>query len=504
MIEIKENFKHDLKSSLVIFLIALPLCIGIAVASQTPVISGLVAGIIGGLVTGFLSRSQVSVSGPAAGMVVVVISALTYLGGFSALLLALFISGLIQILFGVLKFGDLGNYIPTSVVKGMLSGIGVIFIVKQVPHLFGYDSEYLGGDVLTLSIFNGSIHYGAIIIGVISLSILWLSNKSSKNEKSFFSFLPAPIVVVVVAILVNKAFSMWFPQLYLDGSHVVNINYRGGVSQFIGELTFPDWSVITNYKIYLAAIFIALMTSIETLINIEASDRSDVFRRYTSKNRELVAQGVGNSLSGLLGGLPITSVVVRTNLNISSGAQTQLSTVLHGLWLLVAAIFLANFLGIIPVASISAILLTLGWKMASVKSFKKMKNKGKNQFVPFVVTVLGIVFLNLLWGILIGLFVSFVYILRSKSVKAMVLVNEGNHYLLRFYKDVSFLNKPILTRLLKSVPAHSKLLLDGGHGTYIDADIIDLLEDFLETAKLRHIDVEIRKSPLAINPFFKG
>jgi carbonic anhydrase len=246
------------------------------------------------------------------------------------------------------------------------------------------------------------------------------------------------------------------------------------------------------------------MTSIETLINIEASDRSDVFRRYTSKNRELVAQGVGNSLSGLLGGLPITSVVVRTNLNISSGAQTQLSTVLHGLWLLVAAIFLANFLGIIPVASISAILLTLGWKMASVKSFKKMKNKGKNQFVPFVVTVLGIVFLNLLWGILIGLFVSFVYILRSKSVKAMVLVNDGNHYLLRFYKDVSFLNKPILTRLLKSVPAHSKLLLDGGHGTYIDADIIDLLEDFLETAKLRHIDVEIRKSPLAINPFFKG
>ena len=505
MTVVKENLKYDLKSSLVIFLIALPLCIGIAVASQTPVISGLIAGIIGGIVTGFFSRSQVSVSGPAAGMVVVVISTLTYLGGFPALLLALFISGIIQIIFGLLKLGEFGNYIPTSVIKGMLSGIGIIFIIKQIPHLFGYDSGDFGDHQLNLELFQGSIHYGAIIIGIISLSILWLSNKIEKrNESSFLSYLPAPVIVVAVGIIVNKAFALWMPQLFLDGSHVVNINYRGGFAQFLGELTFPDWSQLSNSKIYFAALFIALITSIESLLNIEASDRADVFKRYTSKNRELVAQGIGNSLSGLCGGLPITSVVVRTNLNINSGARSKLSTIFHGVWLLIAALFLANFLGVIPVASISAILLSLGWKMASLKTFKKIKQKGRNQFVPFVVTVLGIVLLNILWGVLIGLFVSSVYILKSKSVKAMVLVNEGNNYLLQFYKDVSFLNKPILTRLLKSVPAHSKLFIDGGQGTYIDADIIDLLEDFLETAKMKHINVEVKKTPLALNSFFKG
>ena len=504
MLEMKENFKHDLKSSLVVFLIALPMCIGIAVASQTPVISGIVAGIIGGIVTGLLSRSQISVSGPAAGMVVAVIAALEYLGGFPPFLLALFFAGLIQIAFGVFKFGVMGNYISTSVIKGMLTGIGIIFIIKQIPHLLGHDKEFLGDELITLGSANlGSIHLGSVIIAALSLFILILNERAVAKGKSYFGSFPAPIVVVALGIVLNKVFQIYFPEMALTGDHVVNINYKNGVSQFLGELTFPDWNNLNNPKIYIAALLLALMASIESILNIEASDRSDLFKRYTSKNRELVAQGVGNTLSGLLGGIPITSLVVRTTTNINSGAQTKLSTILHGVWLLIAAIFLAKFIGVIPVASISAILLLMGWKIASPTRFFKMKQKGNKQFVPFLVTVLGIVFFNILYGVLIGLLVSFFYIMRSKSIKAMVLVNDGDYFLLRFYKDVSFLNKPILTRLLKSVPNNSKLLIDSGHGTYIDADIIDLLEDFLDTAKLKNIKVEIKKSSLAINPFFK-
>ncbi len=504
MTELKQTLKHDLKSSLVIFLIALPLCIGIAVASGAPVISGLVAGIIGGIVTGLFSRSQVSVSGPAAGMVVVVVSAISYLGGFNAFLLALFFSGILQILFGTLKLGELGNYIPTSVVKGMLSGIGIIFIIKQLPHLAGIDNFYFGIESAKLELIEwNQIQYGAVIVGLVSLGILAVNEKVEKS-KVIFSFLPAPIIVVIVAIIINKIFDSAFPSLFLKEEHVVNLNYNRGFTSFLGELSFPDWSLLQEQKIYIAAFFIALMTSIETLLNIEASDRSDVFKRYTSKNKELVAQGIGNSLSGLLGGLPITSLVIRTAMNINSGAQSKKSTIFQGIWLFISALLLVNFISLIPISSIAAILLVLGWKMASVKTFQKMKNKGLNQFVPFLVTVLGIVIFNILYGVILGLLVSLYYIMRSKSVKAMVLVNDDTYYLLRFYKDVSFLNKPILTRLLKSVPKDSKLLIDGGQGLYIDSDIIELLTDFLDTAKLKNIDVEVKKSSLAISSFFKG
>lgn len=505
MLLTKESFKCDFKSSLVVSLIALPLCIGIAIASGTPVLSGLVAGVVGGVLTGLLSRSQVSVDGPAAGMVVIVTLTLNYLGGFPAFLLALFLSGLIQMMFGFLKLGKIGDYIPNSVIKGLLSGIGIIFIVKQVPHFFGYDLDFLGDESLHFTgIDLNNYHLGSVVIGLISLTILGLSEIKISKLSKIFDFLPAPIIVVLIGIGLNAIFSSQMPVFYLEKSHLVNLNYHGGISGFLNELTFPDWSFISDKRVFIAAAFIAVMTSIESLINIEASDGLDPFRRYTSKNRELVAQGAGNTVSGLLGGLPITSVIIRTTLNIKSGAQTKLSTIMHGVWLLIAAVFFVGFIEMIPVASIAAILLVLGWKMASVKTFHKMKRKGKNQFIPYIVTVLGIVFANILYGVIAGLFVSFIYIMRSKSVKAMVLVNNGSDYLLRFYKDVSFLNKPILTRLLKSVPAGSKLLIDGGHGTFIDDDIIGLLEDFLETAEHRNIKVEIRKSTLAINPFFKG
>lgn len=502
MIEIKENFKHDLKSSVVIFLIALPLCIGIAIASGTPVISGIIAGVVGGIVTGILSRSQVSVDGPAAGMVAIVALVLSYLGGFPAFLTALFFAGLIQVLFGLLRLGQIGDYIPNSVIRGLLSGIGIIFILKQIPHFLGHDSEFLVERSIDWGSFEflRSFHLGSIAIGLSSLLVLLLAESKNKKCSTFFSLLPAAVWTVVLGIILNYLFKIFAPSLFLDTSHVVRLNYEHGR----GGLTAPDWTQVFNSKMYLAALFLALMTSIESLINVEASDRMDTFKRYTSKNRELVAQGIGNSFSGLLGGIPITSVIVRTSLNIRSGAKTKLSTILHGCWLLIAVVFFSSVIELIPIASISAILLVLGWKMASLPSFLKMKNKGNHQFVPFMITVLGIVFFNILWGVLLGILVSFIFMMKSKSIKAMVLVNDGKSYLLRFYKDVSFLNKPILTRLLKSVPPHSKLLIDGGQGTYIDTDIIDLLEDFLETAKHKNIDVEIRKSSLAINPFFKG
>ncbi|MEJ7693884.1 SulP family inorganic anion transporter, partial [Daejeonella sp.] len=415
--------KNDIPSGLVVFLVALPLCLGIALASGAPLFSGIIAGIIGGTVVASFSGSSLSVSGPAAGLTVIVINSISTLGSFEVFLLAVAIAGVLQIILGVLKAGIIGYYFPSNVIKGMLAAIGIILILKQIPHAVGYDADSEGdfdffqadgeNTFSAISSALSHIHPGAIAIALVSLFILIMWDRPFLQRISFFKLVPGALLVVVLGVVMNEVFRMSNPELYLAGDKLVQLPVASSAAGFIGQFTLPDFSGLTNYNVYVVAITIAIIASLESLLSVEAADKLDPYKRNTPTNRELMAQGLGNFVSGMIGGLPLTAVIVRTSANINSGAKTKLSAIIHGILLLVSVIGFASILNKIPLACLAALLLVVGYKLAKVSLFKSMYRLGWNQFLPFVVTVVAIQFSDLLKGIAIGMAVSLFFILRS-------------------------------------------------------------------------------------------
>ncbi len=483
------KLKYDIPSSIVVFLVALPLCLGVALASGAPLLSGIISGIIGGIVVGIISQSHTSVSGPAAGLAAVVFSSISKLGAFEIFLLAVVIAGIIQLISGVFKAGFIANYIPSNVIKGLLAAIGIILILKQIPHIVGFDKDpeddfsffQKDGENTFSELLNvfSYFSWGAIIISVISLLILIYWNKTPLQRIKFF---PASLFVVILGVVINTIYQNYFPALSISSTHLVSIPKFENASSLI---TLPAFHHITNYEVWLVAISIAIIASLETLLNIEAIENIDPHKRQNSPNRELVAQGVGNIFSGLIGGIPITSVIVRSSVNIHSGAATKLSTILHGVFLLVSVLLISPFLNLIPFASLAAILLLTGYKLAKVSLFKEMYQKGFNQFIPFVVTIIAIVFTDLLIGVLIGSCVSIFYLLKSNYSNPFTFEREvlstGETLRIELPNQVSFLNKASIKDTLWNIPQNSKLIIDAASSKYVDNDVLDIIHDFKKT-----------------------
>lgn len=498
------SISANLSSSLVVFLVALPLCLGIALASNAPLFSGLIAGIIGGIVVGVFSGSHVSVSGPAAGLTVIVATAIGKLPMFEAFLLAVVIAGMLQIILGYCKAGILGDYIPSSVIKGMLTAIGIILIFKQFPHLIGYDADFDGDESFeqldhenTFSEISKALHYitpVAVIIGIISIGIQILWDKILVKKSKIFKLIPAPLVVVLIGVAFNQYCIQNLPSYALQAEQMVSIPQAKTTQEFFSFFTFPQWSFISNYQVWIIALTIAIVASLESLLSIEAADALDPYKRVTPTNRELRAQGIGNIVSGLLGGLPITSVIVRTSANVNAGAKNKLSTISHGILLLLSVAFIPKLLNYIPLCSLAAILIYTGYKLANPSLFKAIYKKGWDQFLPFIITLVAIVLTDLLKGIIIGVAVGLFFVIRSNFKTAVFVVNDDNKYLFRLRKDVSFLNKPIIKQKLEEVPENAYVLIDASRADFIDKDVIEVIEYFLLHAHLKNIKVDIKKS----------
>jgi len=503
---ILNNLKYDAPAGLVVFLVALPLCLGIALASGAPLFSGLIAGIIGGVIISLFSGSEISVSGPAAGLAVIVATAIQNLGSFRLFLLAVAISGLIQIVLGYVKAGVIGNYVPNAVIKGMLAAIGVVIILKQIPHALGRDTHYEGDFDFFLNVEGKSNTIGdiiqavltmnpeAVIITVVSLAILLLWERPFMQRHKVFKVVPGALIVVILGIVINELFRANFGGFYLksEDGHLVTIPVADGLGGFMRQFTFPDWSGLMNKQVYITALTIAIVGSIESLLSIEASDKLDPQRRISSTNKELKAQGIGNTISGLVGGLPITSVIVRSSANVYAGARTRLSAFVHGVLLFFCVLLIPKYLNLIPLASLAAILLVIGYKLTKVELYKKMFKAGLDQFLPFIITVVAIVFIDLLNGVVIGIVVGFFFVMKTNHHSAITVVNQDEYYLMRFNKDVSFLNKTELKDKLSMIPPGSKLIIDATKAIFIDNDIYDVVNDFEQMARFRNIKIQYK------------
>jgi len=484
------TLKHDIPSSIVVFLVAVPLCLGIALASGAPFFSGLIAGIIGGIVIGSLSNSQLSVSGPAAGLTAIVLTSITKLGTFETFLVAVVLAGVIQLILGFIKAGFIANYIPGNVIKGMLTAIGIIIILKQIPHAFGYDKTYEGqldflqpdGNNTVSALLQPitNIHVGVTIVTLISLAILIVWDKPFMKR---LKVVPGALAVVIVSIIMNQLFAAFAPGFAITGDHLVQVPVAKSLNEFTALLTFPDFSKI-NQEVIVVGFTIAIVASIETLLCIEAIDKLDPLRRNTSNDRELKAQGIGNIVSGLIGGLPITSVIVRSSANLNSGAKTKLSAILHGVLILVSALFIPGILNMIPLGALAAVLLLTGYKLAKISIFKEMFGNGKYQWVPFVITVAAVVFTDLLTGVALGLGASFLAILYGNMKNSYYFHKEAHHEgeIIRIHlsEEVSFLNKASIKRTLDHLPENSVVVIDAVETQYIDYDILELIREFKE------------------------
>lgn len=499
-----KNIGSDAPASIVVFLIAIPLCLGIAVASGLNEFSGIIGGIVGGIVIGLLSGSQLSVSGPAAGLTAIVAAAVLKLPAVEAFFLAVVLAGIFQVLMGVFKLGIIGDYVPNSVIKGMLAAIGIILILKQFPFLVGYEKNYEGDEAFiqlsgenTLSSLVNSLNHitpVAVLIGLLGIIILALYETKWIKSKKIFQLLSGPLLVVIMGILTSLAF-MNAPAVYsLDKTHFVNIPVAGSAKEFFSFFKFPDWSFITNADVWITAFTIAMVASLETLLGVEAVDKLDTLKRATPGNRELMAQGSGNIISGLLGGLPLTSVIVRSSANVNAGAKTKMSAIFHGLLILVCVAFVPNILNLIPKAALAAILVFTGYKLSKISLFKEYYKKGWEQFMPFIVTLLAIVFTDLLKGVLIGIGTGIFFIIRSNFRTAIFVMKEKNFVLIRMRKDVSFFSKPILKAQLEAVAKNSTLLIDISRAEFIDKDIMDTIQEFMQHAHLKNIKVDVNKT----------
>lgn len=502
------TIKNDLPSGLVVFLVALPLCLGIALASGAPLFSGLLAGITGGLIVSMISGSQLSVSGPAAGLTVIVASAILTLGSYELFLVSVVLAGVLQLILGYLKAGTIGNYFPSSVIKGMLTAIGLILILKQIPHAIGYDADFEGDfafmqtdDENTFSeIINaiGKSSLGAIIISLTALFILIGWNYiPSKKIKS----IPAPLIVVVLSVIINYLFEVSGSGLAISGGHLVNIPVLSHPSEFLSLFTFPAFSQIMNPDVFIVAVTIAIVASLESLLSVEAIDKLDPLKRNTPTNRELKAQGVGNIVSGLIGGLPVTAVIVRGSTNTYAGAKTKFSSFYHGLFLLFSILLIPGIINKIPLSALAAILIMVGYKLTSISLYKSMYKAGWDQFIPFIITVIAIVFTDLLVGIGIGLAVGVLFILRRNMKNPYYFnkeeFNPNEPVKIILSDEVSFLNKASIQLTLDHLPENSNVIIDGSRSTYIDYDVLEIIRNFKETAHAKNINVQfidIKKS----------
>ena len=515
--------KQDLPASVVVFFVALPLCLGIALASGAPLFSGLIAGIVGGIVVGSLSGSQVGVSGPAAGLAAIVLTAIGTLGGYQNFLLAVVLGGAIQLLFGILKAGIIGYYFPSSVIKGMLSGIGIIIILKQIPHFFGYDADPEGdfsfsqvdGETTFTEIFRAleNISPGATLIAIIGLAILLLWDRVLTRKHKVFQLIQGPVVAVALGI-VFFIITQENEFLSISKEHLVSVPVPEDASSFLAQFSFPNFGVITQPEIWVTAFTIALVASLETLLCVEATDKLDPHKRVTPTNRELLAQGTGNMISGLIGGLPVTQVIVRSSANIQSGGQTKMSAIIHGFFLLTSIILIPRLLNMIPLSVLAAILFIVGYKLAKPSLFKRMYHLGWKQFVPYAVTVLGIIFTDLLVGIGMGLGVGIIVILiksyQNSHFLHIVDKSNGMHKIrMTLAEEVTFFNKGAILKELDALPKNTYLELDVRKTQYLDNDIIEILDDFTWKARERNIDILLittkgeLENPLSFHEFFK-
>ena len=499
---IASNFKFDLPSSLVVFLVALPLCLGIALASGAPLFSGLIAGIIGGLIVAPLSGSPLGVSGPAAGLAVIVYGAIEELGSYPTFLAAVVVAGVAQVLLGVLKAGVIGYYFPSSVIKGMLSGIGIIIFLKQIPHAVGYDANPEGdfsfiqqdghNTFSEISYMLGNLSNTAMLISGLGLLILVLWEQKFIKNLSFSTIIQGPLVVVLMGIGVNVFFAN-YEGLALNASQIVAIPVNDGFSSFLTQFTTPDFKAFLNPSIYAIGVTMAVVASLETLLCVEATDKLDPYKRITPTNRELFAQGAGNIVSGFIGGLPITQVIVRSSANIQSGGRTKTSAFLHGALLLICAFSIPKLLNLIPLSALAAILLLVGYKLAKPSLVVNMWRRGRSEFIPFAITVLGIVFTDLLSGIALGLVVAVVFILWENfkiPYKFDIKHHEkGEPIVISFSESVSFLNKASIQRTLNTVPDDSKIILDASATLNMHLDVKEIIEEFQISAVLRNIEV---------------
>jgi SulP family sulfate permease len=501
-----KEIKSDLPASIVVFFVALPLCLGIALASGAPLFSGIIAGIVGGIIVGMASGSPLGVSGPAAGLAVIVFGAISTLGSWETFLTAVVIAGLIQLALGFFKAGFIAYFFPTSVIKGMLTGIGLLIILKQIPHALGYDFEFEGTDSFftndgenTFSIIMKAwdlLTPGALLISAISLALLVLWDKVLSKKHRIFQLLQGPIVVVLLGILFNYLFQNRILEFTLSPDQVVTLPVATSVSAFFSQFSFPDFSQLTNIEVYKVAVVMAIVASLETLLCAEATDKLDPYKRVTPTTRELKAQGLGNVVSGLLGGLPVTQVVVRSTANISFGAKTKLSAIMHGFFLLISVITISSLLNMIPLASLAAVLIMVGYKLAAPSLFKKMYALGWEQFVPFITTIVVMLFTDLLTGIAIGMVMGVFFTLHhsyrnSYSMKDNHTLTDGvslHHLVLA--EEVSFFNKASIISALEAIPSNSKVVIDCSQSKSIAYDVAEFIRDYQLHAKLRNIDVE--------------
>jgi MFS superfamily sulfate permease-like transporter len=501
-----KEFKSDLPASIVVFFVAVPLCLGIALASGAPLFAGIIAGIVGGIVVGIASGSPLGVSGPAAGLAVIVLTSIAAIGSWPAFLLAVVIAGIIQLVLGFAKAGFIAYFFPSSVIKGMLTGIGLLIILKQIPHALGWDKDAEGDDAFlqadgqnTFSEIARAFDFitpGAVLIAAISLAILILWDKVLIKKHKIFQLIQGPIVVVVLGIVMNYLFKAGTLNFSLAEDQVVRLPVANNLTDFFSFFTFPDFSAITNLKVWEVGVVLAIVASLETLLCVEATDKMDPQKRVTPTNRELKAQGLGNVVSGMIGGLPITQVIVRSSANISFGGKTKLSAIFHGVFLLITAITIASLMNMIPLASLAAILLMVGYKLAKPVLFKQMYKLGWEQFIPFMATVIGILLTDLLKGITIGILFGIFYTLRhsyrnSHYMKETVTTEEGNevHHIV-LAEEVSFFNKASVIKELEEIPANSRVIIDCTKSKSIAHDVVELIRDYRTNAKLKNITVE--------------
>ena len=495
------HLSEDVRAGVIVFLVAVPLCLGISVACKAPLMSGIIAGAIGGIVVGLLGGSQLGVSGPAAGLVTIVLAAQATLGSFEGLLLATVLAGVFQVLMGLLRAGTIAYYVPSAVIKGMLAAIGVIIILKQLPHAFGDDLvpegdlEFFQADgentLSELVTMLSKIQPGSLIITALGLLTLVVWDLKSVATKQFFKVVPGPLVVVVMGILLQVSFPVFLPAWSLDAEHLVHVD----ASNMANWFSLPDFSLISNSQVWIVALTIAGVASVESLLCAEATDKLDPEKRLTPMNRELWAQGVGNIFSGLVGGLPVTQVIVRSSANIQSGAKTRLSAIVHGLLIVLSVMVFPFLLNMIPYASLAAILIMVGYKLAKPALFKAMYQKGKSQFLPFLTTVIAILFTDLLVGIGIGMIVGILSILyRNFQIPFFFRADktaEGKaQYRIVLSEVVSFLNKGNISDTFRAIPAGSVVVIDGSRAAYIDPDVKEVIQDFIDAAPSRDIQVE--------------
>ncbi len=511
--------KSDLPSGLVVFLVALPLCLGISLASGAPFFSGLISGIIGGIVIGSLSGSRLSVSGPAAGLAALVLAAITNIGAFDLFLCAVFIAGILQVLMSVARLGGIANYFPSSVIKGLLTSIGILIIAKQIPHAFGYDRDEKGNLTELFPFGNEDLHEllqplhhvdaGVLIICIVSILIMLIWEKPFIKKR--MKFIPGALVAVIVSVLINELFIASNSPLVVTADHLVQIKAAKSPGEFFSFFTLPDFNGFLNSKVIVTGIMIAIIASLETLLSIEAIDNLDPQRRVTNTNRELRAQGIGNAVSGLIGGLPITSVIVRSSANVHAGAQSKLSTIFHGFLLLTTIIAIPGLLNMIPLASLAAILLLTGYKLCKVAIFKQVIKNGKYQSIPFFVTVFVIIGIDLLGlypplkgegllvGVIAGLFSAFGAILHGNLKNSYFFHKdqhqEGDIIKIRLSEEVSFLNKASIRETLDHLPANSSVVIDASQTDYIDFDVLELIKEF------RDIKAPLKKISLRLEGF---